>query len=175
VPERNKKGRNFTSMLGADFDQFIVLPVDGTHDGILLAWKGNVCQYLSSRVDTFSLLVQFAHEEGDPWWFTRVYGPQSEVVKIQFLDELHMVRQTCTCPWVVGGDFNLIYQAVDKSNSNLDRAMMGRFRHFINHMELQEIPLLRRKFTWPNEREAPTLVRLDQVFATTGWDLLFLD
>jgi endonuclease/exonuclease/phosphatase family metal-dependent hydrolase len=104
-----------------------------------------------------------------------VYGPQSEVVKIQFLDELHMVRQTCTCPWVVGGDFNLIYQAVDKSNSNLDRAMMGRFRHFINHMELQEIPLLRRKFTWLNEREAQTLVRLDQVFATTGWDLLFPD
>jgi hypothetical protein len=103
-----------------------------------------------------------------------VYGPQSNVLKIQFLDELRLVRQTCTSPWIVGGDFNLIYQVADKNNSNLDRAMMGRFCCFINDVELQEIPLL-GKFTWSNEREAPTLVRLDRVFATNGWDLLFPD
>jgi exonuclease III len=35
--------RMVMSMLGADFDEFIVLPVDGTCGGILLAWKGSVC------------------------------------------------------------------------------------------------------------------------------------
>jgi hypothetical protein len=68
----------------------------------------------------------------------------------------------------MGGDFNLIYQAEGKNNSNLDRAMMGCFRRFINEVELQVIPLIGRKFSWSNERESPTLVWLDQVFATNA-------
>jgi hypothetical protein len=81
------------SMLGAEFDEFIMLPVDGTRGGILLAWRGSVCRHLNSRIDSFSLSVQFTHDEGDPWLFTRVYGPQSEVLKIQFFEELHLARK----------------------------------------------------------------------------------
>jgi hypothetical protein len=32
-----------------------------------------------------------------------------------------------------------------------------------------------RKFTWSNELESPTLVRLDRVFTTKEWDQLFSD
>jgi exonuclease III len=163
------------SMLRADFDEFVMLLAHGTRGGVLLAWKGSTCQGLNTRIDTFSLLVQFAHEGGSPWWFTGVYGAQADMQKLQFLQELCLVRQACTGPWAVGGDFNLIYQAEDKNNSNLDRAMMGRFRRLINDLELHEVPLLGRKFTWSNERESPTLVRLDQVFTTNGWDQLFSD
>jgi endonuclease/exonuclease/phosphatase family metal-dependent hydrolase len=53
--------------------------------------------------------------------------------------------------------------------------MMGRFRRLLNELELVEIDLLGRQFTWSNEREAPTLVRLDRVFVTTDWDQLFPD
>jgi hypothetical protein len=38
---------------------------------------------------------------------------------------------------------------------------MGRFQKFLEDSELKEIPLLGRKYTWSNEREAPTLVHLD--------------
>lgn len=53
--------------------------------------------------------------------------------------------------------------------------MMGRFRRLLNDVELQEIPLLGRKYTWSNEREAPTLVRLYRVFCTANCDPLFSD
>jgi exonuclease III len=49
--------RMVLSMLGAEFDEFIVLPVDGTRGGILLAWRGSVCRHLNSRIDSFSLSV----------------------------------------------------------------------------------------------------------------------
>jgi endonuclease/exonuclease/phosphatase family metal-dependent hydrolase len=142
--------RMVLSMLGADFDEFIVLLADG-----------------------FSVSAQFAHDEGSPWWFTGVYGPQSDTQKIQFIQELCQIRQACNGPWSVGGDFNLIYQAEDKNNANLDRAMMGRFRCFLNDMELKEIPLLVKKYAWSNEREAPTW--LNHVFVTDEWDHLFPD
>jgi len=77
--------------------------------------------------------------------------------------------------WLLGGDFNLIYQAADKNNANLDRAMLGRFRRFLDDMDLKEIPLLGRKYTWSNERRSPTLVRLDRAFCCGDWDNIFPD
>jgi hypothetical protein len=155
--------RMVMSTLGADFDEFTFLPAAGTRGGILLAWKECVCKALAMRVDVHSVSVQFDQLEGSPSWFSGVYGPQSDELKIQFLQELRNIRMACVGPWVVGGDFNLIYRAHDKSDVNMDRAMMGRFRRLLNDVELSEVDLMDRRFTWSNEREAPTLVRLDRV------------
>jgi hypothetical protein len=45
---------------------------------------------------------------------------------------------------------------------------VGRFRRIINDLDLKEIPLVGRKFAWSNERNVPTLVKLDHVFYTTS-------
>jgi len=132
--------------------------------GVLIAWKDSSCQAIASRVDTYSASVLFSEQEGRNWWFTGVYGPQDDDEKILFLQELRNIRALCNGPWLVAGDFNLIYQAADKNNTNLDRAMMGRFRRFLDDTDLKEIPLLGRKYTWSNERRSPTLVRLDRAF-----------
>jgi len=51
--------------------------------------------------------------------------------------------------------------------------MMGRFRRLIKELELQELELLGRRFTWSNERDSPTLVRLDRVLCSSSWEQLF--
>lgn len=84
-----------------------------------------------------------------------------------------MLRQYCIGPWSIAGDFNLIYRAADKKGLNLDCAMMGRFWRLINDLQLNEVDLLRRRFTWSNERAAPTLVRLDRVSTTHEWEDIF--
>jgi len=53
--------------------------------------------------------------------------------------------------------------------------MMGRFRRFLDDVEIKEIPLLGRKYTWSNERSSPTLVRLDRAFCCLDWDAIFPD
>jgi hypothetical protein len=68
-----------------------------------------MCQVISSRVDVFSVSVQFAEQESRNWWFTGVYGLQADGEKIAFLQELRDVRALCSGPWLVAGDFNLIY------------------------------------------------------------------
>jgi exonuclease III len=167
--------RMVCSMLGGGFEDFVFLPSVGTRGGILLAWKSHVCSVLATRIDAFSVSAQFDSDGGSPWWFTGVYGPQTDDLKVQFLQELRSVREACVGPWAVGGDFNLIYLAEDKNNNNLDRAMMGRFRRALSDLQLKELPLLGRKFTWSNERAAPTLVRLDRVFFTADWEDIFSD
>ena len=86
-----------------------------------------------------------------------------------------MVRNECEGPWIIAGDFNMIYRAEDKNNSNINRALMGDFRSWINSLELKELPLCGRRFTWSNQREDPTLVKLDHVFCTNSWEEFFPD
>lgn len=45
----------------------------------------------------------------------------------------------------------------------------------LDNVELKDIPLFSRKFTWSNKREAPTLVKLDRMFCTTDWEQIFPD
>jgi hypothetical protein len=124
-------------------------------------------------VDNYSVSVQFCKEPGSCWWLTCMYGPQDDQEKLLFLQELRAIREACTGPWLLVGDFNLILQASDKNNSNLNRAMMHRFRCLIEDVALKEIPLHGRRFTWSNQQTDPVLVKLDRFFCSVSWELLF--
>ena len=50
-------------------------------------------------------------------------------------------------PWLLTGDFNVIYEARDKSNSNFNMRIMGRFRAAIDMAYLREIKCKNRRFT----------------------------
>ena len=67
----------------------------------------------------------------------------------------------------------MIYRAADKNRGRLNCRLMNSFCSFINDTELQELQLRGRRFTWSNERDSPTLERLDHVFASEHWLLAF--
>ena len=79
----------------------------------------------------------FSKQVDPPWWLTGVYGPHRDDEKLAFLDELREVRSYCHGPWMLAGDFNMIYCSEDKNNENINRALMGRFRRFVNELELK--------------------------------------
>jgi hypothetical protein len=108
-------------MFEADFDSnYIYLPSNGASGGVLISWRSSLGAAVASRVDSFSASVQFSSDNGEAWWLTVVYGPQGNDNKIAFLQELRSIRSQCAGPWLLGGDFNLIYKDEDKNNTNLD-------------------------------------------------------
>ena len=161
------------STLGPDFCHFVFVPSVGASGGILVAWKQALGTAGNFRVDNHCVSVQFLPTDSEPWWLTCVYGPQGNEEKINFLQELRFIRTHCHGPWMVAGDFNLIYKEEDKNNANLNRAMMGRFRRALDDLALKELPLIGRKFTWSCGGNSPTLSRLDRVFSTMEWENLF--
>ena len=52
---------------------------------------------------------------------------------------------------------------------------MNCFCQLIDELELQELHLRGRLYTWSNERDKPTLVRLDRVFVMEDWITDFPD
>jgi hypothetical protein len=91
------------------------------------------------------------------------------------MQEIRDIRAQCAGPWLIGGDFNLIYKDKDKNNSNLNRAMMGRFCWLINDLSIKEVPLVGRRFTWSSSvsGSSPMLVKLDWVFCSMDWEDIF--
>lgn len=71
------------------------------------------------------------------------------------------------------GDFNLILQAQDKNNTCVNRCRMGSFRCLVDDLELSEVHLYGQAFKWSSVRERPTLERIDRVFVSTDWEILF--
>jgi SNF2 family DNA or RNA helicase len=60
-----------------------------------------------------------------------IYSPHEDDEKLNFLQELHDLRALCNGPVLIARDyFNLIYQAMNKKNANLNRALMGHFGHY---------------------------------------------
>jgi exonuclease III len=152
--------------LGTSFDKFFFLPADGTRGGILLAWQSALVSVSHPHFTANALTARVTVGSDQSWWFTGVYGPQSEADKRAFLQELHDIRDLHVGPWLVAGDFNLIVEPADKSRGCLHRSMMARFRRALSSLELKELYLNGRRFTWSNERELPTLEKLDRVFST---------
>jgi endonuclease/exonuclease/phosphatase family metal-dependent hydrolase len=78
--------------------------------------------------------------------------------------------QHCVCDkWLIVGDFNMILQAEDKSNTNLNRRLMGAFRQVVRDLSLKKLTPRGRKFTWSNNH---TQTRIDRAFCTPVWDLM---
>lgn len=155
---------------GVDFD-YAYLPAEGVAGGAVTSWRRDLWtgSQLSVRRHSVTILLTPLAGPGEPWWLTNVYGPVAQGDKHAFLQELRDVRAACPGPWLLCGDFNLIYRAADKNNNRLHRASMRLFQVFIDDLALIELHLHGRLFTWTNGRDMPTLERLDRAFASVDW------
>jgi hypothetical protein len=61
----------------------------------------------------------------------------------------------------------MMLNASDKSNTILNRRLMGEFRDAVTELELKELNLQGRKYTWSNNC---TQTRIDRAFCIAAWD-----
>ncbi|WVZ56447.1 hypothetical protein U9M48_006975, partial [Paspalum notatum var. saurae] len=87
-------------------------------------------------------------------------------VKLEFLNELRQLQCIAGEQWLLIGDFNLIVNAEDKSNDNVNLRLMGAFRSTLNDLELKELPLNGRSSLLGNSPPRDS---------TLNWDLIGLN
>jgi exonuclease III len=150
-------------------------PATGTRGGILLLWDEDHVTITNIHIGTHLLSADVTTRScGTTFRITTVYGPSVDSEKTAFLEEAIAAKSANEDDkWLILGDFNLIYQAEDKNNGNLNLRLMGQFRQALITCHLKEIKLQNRKFTWSNGRDDPTLVRLDRAFCNSAWELAF--
>lgn len=137
-----------TDITGFGFD-YLSLPADGIAGGATISWRRDLWAASMPSVRRFSITLRLSplNGPGEPWWLTNVYGPTANGERAAFLQELRDVRAAAPGPWLICGDFNMIYRAADKNNGRLHRGVMRRFRDFLDDLELDEVHLSDRLFT----------------------------
>ncbi|XP_014751138.1 uncharacterized protein LOC106865512 [Brachypodium distachyon] len=168
-------GRLIRDILGPKFcNNFATLPAAGTRGGMIMAVSDDFFVLSGIHFTTHSITATVTmRSEGIPWSLTLVYGPQSDAEKLLFIDELRLLEPVVKAEWVLLGDFNIITKAADKNNTNINRRLIGKFLGPLNFLQLKEISLGGRCFTWSNEQENPVLTKIDHIFCTDDWDVLF--
>jgi len=73
----------------------------------------------------------------------------------------------------IPSDFNIIRRQDEKNNDNFDGRWSFMFNMIIESLDLREIDLTGRQFTWANSLPIPTYEKLDRVLTSVEWEQKF--
>lgn len=150
---KSPKGRSGGILLGIDLQIFDIGAID---EGEFYV-KFNLC----NKIDSFK------------WTLMAVYGPAQSHLKDKFLAELVNTCSKQSLPFLIGGDFNILRCPSEKNNQNYDDRWPFLFNAIIDGLDLRELVMSGRQFTWANNLQNPTFEKLDRVLMSTEWEQKF--
>jgi hypothetical protein len=106
------------------------------------------------------------------WYITNVCSPNVHEDRLILTNWIQCIHPS---PWIIGLllviliclDAQIIGQRRGDSNNML------LFNRIMCPLDLVEIPLKRRAYTWSNMKYDPVLVKLDGIFTNTNWTTSF--
>jgi exonuclease III len=151
--EKEPRGRSGGILLGIDLSRF--------HIGAIDEGEYYVKFHLCNKEDNFK------------WALVVVYGPAQDDQKPNFLTELVQMGSRESLPILIGGDFNILRSPDEKNNNNYNGRWPFLFNAVIDGLNLRELEMSGRKYTWANARDNPTYEKLDRILMSTEWEQKF--
>jgi endonuclease/exonuclease/phosphatase family metal-dependent hydrolase len=99
-----------------------------------------------------------------------VYGAAHEEYQANFFHELVNLAKDNPYPIIIGGDFNLLRFPFEKSKGQFDDHWPFLFNVVIDILDLREVSMIGRQFTWANNLPEPTYKKLDCVLMDSHWE-----
>ncbi|XP_070020059.1 uncharacterized protein [Nicotiana sylvestris] len=119
----------------------------------------NMTQHLTLRLTHTETHVELI--------LTLVYAKCDRIERIELWDSLYAMASDMTVPWLVGGDFNVIWDEEEKFGGlPVSLIEVDDFRHCINTCNLTDLGFKGSIFTWWNGRSEEDCIfkRLDRCF-----------
>ena len=158
---------------GVDFD-WHCLPPRGRSVGVLLGVRCESLEVRSVVMGDFAVKFRVRSKaDGFNWALVAVYGAAQPELKAEFLADLVRICGSEQLPILVGGDFNIIRRREEKNNDNFAGRWLFMFNTIIESLDLREIELSGRKFTWANALPNSMFEKLDRVLASVEWEQKF--
>ncbi|KAM0855649.1 hypothetical protein ACQ4PT_049622 [Festuca glaucescens] len=147
---------------------------DGTRGGVIVAASADYFDLSTASYTLHTVSAKITmRATGKAWSITAVYGPQSDEDKMMFIEELKTLRGTVLPQWLLFGDFNLLVKESDKISRNVNRRYIAAFKAALNVLELAELRLHGRRYTWTSTCASQTQSKIDYCFASVEWRLVF--
>ena len=146
----------------------------GLSGGLINIWNGSLFSGTISRQSSFQITVKLlCNLSGHYFYVSNIYGPCQNENRTDFFDWLDNIDASQMDHWILTGDFNLIRSPHDRNRSGGDANNMLRFNSILQQLDLVEIPLKGRNFTWSNMQDLPLLEKLDWIFTSANWSINF--
>jgi hypothetical protein len=95
------------------------------------------------------------------WSLVVVYGPCRQPARDQFVNWLFNLQIEDDELWMLIWDFNFYRYAENKNKTggNFQDSLI--FNNIISHLDLVELPIKSRSYTWSNMQDVPLLEQID--------------
>lgn len=98
-----------------------------------------------------------------------VYAPNEVSRRKCLWDTIIRLKLLFVFPWCPGGDFNEIRNLGKRKECSVRSRGMREFNQFIESVEVSDLPMLGRKFTWCNALEGDKWSRIDRFLISPEW------
>ncbi|CAL0333597.1 unnamed protein product [Lupinus luteus] len=160
------------SLWGGEEIDWAFVPAEGASGGILSIW--NKKNFVSEEIRHGNNFVTVRGKWSSHSIFSNimnVYCPCDLARKRLFWDEAKSDREIYSGDmWCVVGDFNTVLHQEEKMGvgSHFDRRVSSEFAHFVEDMDLLDLPLAGSKFTW-FVSNGSAMSRLDRFLVDDSW------
>ena len=167
------KSNILQSIWGNSEHDSVHVDADGSAGGIITIWKPNFFRLVSPRYNRNFVLISGIIFPDFPCTILNVYGPSTISEKRSVWSSIMNLKGHFSFPWCMGMDFNEVKNTNERQGcSNRDRGMAD-FNNFINAMEVVDLQLLGRSFTWSNNQEGEKWSRIDRFLLNHDWLVKF--
>lgn len=151
------------------------LKANVTKGGILLVWNPTKFKLVNCEKKRFMLSITLNHN-GPDLKILGVYGPTTPALRRYFFLEIQQIKSTNDIPWLLCGDFNVTLLQEDINNPNAANWRESiKFSNLIMDVDLINLPLRGKNYTWSNFRLQPIMERLDRFLISPSWSSSFLN
>lgn len=151
-----------------DFD-FAFSNATGASGGLLSFWNKSFFKADNINSHRYFIVLQGVVNNSFSCCLVNVYAPNEVGNRRTLWDELLGLKRNSPLPWCMGGDFNEIASVSERKGCQRMERGMREFLEFHNSMELIDIPMIGRKFTWTNYQDHAILSRLDRFLLSRQW------
>lgn len=160
--------------VGPKLDNYLMIKAQGTAGGVIVAWDSGIFTKLAQKIDSYCLSVDLALNLDDTVFrITGIYGPSTAPEKPAFFRELQTAQPPGALPWLICGDLNVTLQPQDRPDNTSHRVQTSKFRAVVDGLQLQDLRLQGRAYTWSNDHDSPSFARLDRFMVSIAWSQTF--
>ncbi|XP_016195296.1 uncharacterized protein LOC107636291 [Arachis ipaensis] len=139
----------------------------GASGGLLLMWDNFLFKRLNCyKGDGWLCVEGFLLNNNFKCAFCLVYGAHVRSEKLVMWEELSYMVGLCQVPFCFMGDFNEILHLEERKGATSIPASAEDFKEWVQDLQLVDLPLTDRKFTW---FRGSSCSRIDRVLVSLEW------
>ncbi|KAL7181638.1 hypothetical protein ACSBR1_040519 [Camellia fascicularis] len=153
--------------------EYTAVDSEGLAGGLLCIWDPEVFQLKDCCCTRRFILLSGTLFNSFDCVLLNIYAPNEVGNRAKLWDCLLKLKGEFPNPWCLCGDFNEIKSVGERKGCFRRDKGMREFNEFIEQCEVNDIPLLGRKYTWCNSITGDKWSRIDRVLVDPKWFEVF--